>query len=75
MVIPKAQAIPVIAPNVNVYFIIGITEVVKTTAMAIPNPIKSPSFNASLYEPIFVSFSKKAITNVVKKQAIIGTMQ
>ena len=45
-VIPKAWAVPVIAPKTNGFFIVGITAFVKVTAVANPLPVSSPNVNA-----------------------------
>lgn len=74
MSIPNVCAVPVIAPKVKGFFIVGIIEVVKTIAIASPIPKISPSFIASEYEFVFVKLIKTVIANDVTKQAIRGTM-
>lgn len=74
MSIPNVCAVPVIAPKVKGFFIVGIIAVVKTIAIASPIPKISPSFIASEYEFVFVKLIKTAIANDVTKQAIRGTM-
>lgn len=73
--IPKAWDVPVIAPNTNGFFIVGITAFVKVTAVANPIPVSSPKSNASLKLFTFKRFIKIATTMEVVKQEIEGTIK
>lgn len=68
--IPNTCAVPVIAPNTNGFFIVGIVAVVNTIAAAKPTHVKSQSVKTSAKEFAFVSFSKIEITTVVMKKEI-----